>query len=268
MRLTDAAIAAAFERHGARYGGGRIVGSYAACWSDAHEAFENGSAPAFERLYSELRARWQVFRSRTWNPAPAARVERILRGLPPSLRRLRLSDLADASPRRLTAVWRAMGAVGVIKRTGDGPSLVALTKFLHFWNPRLFVIADRELVWGWVFGHAWLAEQVDRAQEALARRLPRSIAGDPQSGAEMGRYLAVLVWGAGVMRDNPSVMPAFLRHVRRHAGETVPPRVGAYEAAALEWLLLGLVDQPPAGVTVGETRARQLVRAAARARSQ
>jgi len=250
MRLTDAAIAAAFEKHGARYGGDRIIGSYLACWSDAHDAFENGSGPAFDRLYVELRSRWQVFRSRKWTPAPATRVERILRGLPPSLRRLRLSDLADAQPRHLTAVWRAMGAVGVIKRTGDGPSLVALTKFLHFWNPRLFLIADRELVWSWVFGHRWLAEQVDRTRVALASRLPRPIADDPLHETEMGRYLAVLAWGARVMRDNPRVMPEFVGYVRRHARDAVSARVAEYQAAALEWLLLGLVDQPPAGVTV------------------
>ena len=252
MHLSRAAVKAAFEKHGTRYGGDRVVGSYAACWADAHEAFENGSRPAFERLYGELRSRWQVFRSRTWNPAPATRVERILRGLPPSLRRLRLSDLADARPRHLAAVWKAMGTVGVIKRTGDGPSLVAITKFLHFWNPRLFVIADRELVWNWVFGHSWLAEQVDRRRAALAGRLPRTIAADPLNGTELGRYLAVLAWGARVMRDNPGIMPAFLGHVRRHTSEPVPPRVGEYEAAALEWLLLGLVDQPPAGVTLDE----------------
>jgi hypothetical protein len=258
MRLTDAAVTAAFEKHGARYDGAMIVGSYLACWGHAHEAFEGGSGPAFQRLYGELRSRWQVFRSRRWNPAPASRVERILRGLPQSLRRLRLSGLADAPPRQLVSVWKAMGAVGVIKRTDAGPSLVAMTKFLHFWNPRLFLIADRELVWSWVLGHSWLAEQVDRTRDALARRLPVAIEDDPLHATELGRYLAVLVWGARVMRDNPGILPAFLRHVRRHGRNAVPNRVGEYEGAALEWLLLGLVDLPPAGVTVGRPPGRRV----------
>jgi hypothetical protein len=62
-------------------------------------------------------------------------------------------------------------------------------------------------------------------------------------------YLAVLVWGGRVLRDNPGVCSAFANYVERNCKGPVV-KLREYEGAALEWLLLGLVELPPAGLTI------------------
>ena len=51
----------------------------------------------------------------------------------------------------------------------ERPSVVAVSKFLHFWNPRLFVIVDDGVVWKWVFAHDWLRQQVRLTRTRLKR---------------------------------------------------------------------------------------------------
>lgn len=251
MQLSEATIDAAFEKHAKRYGGERLwrIPDHVDCWSHAREAFENGSTPAFEWLYSELRTKWQVFRSRNWNPPTPKKVQVIMNGLPASLRSRRLVSFAEPTPEDLLDLWRAMTDVAAIKKNRDGPSLVAVTKFLHFWNPRLFVIADRQVVWNWVFEHRWLWQQVERGREELAPKMPTEIQEHRFYSNDFRDYLAVLVWGGRVMRDNPSLPERFALYVEKESGQPAPVNLQAYEGAALEWLLLGLVELPPAGVS-------------------
>ena len=55
-----------------------------------------------------------------------------------------------------------------------------------------------------------------------------------------------------MVRDNPHVPQVFAEHVQSHAArETLPADLERYEAAAVEWLLLGLVELPPDGVATG-----------------
>ncbi len=252
MHLSEAAIEAAFEKHAKRYGGERLWGVpyHVDCWAHARDAFENGSAPAFGWLYSELRTKWQVFRGPNWNAPTAKKVSHIMSGLPLALRGRRLADVAEPAPDDLVPLWRAMTDVAAIKKNRDGPSLVAMTKFLHFWNPRLFVIADRQVIWNWVFEHRWLWEQVVRVREELAASVPSTIQEHPFYSTDLRNYLAVLVWGGRVMRDNPRVVEHFARYVEKESGRQALPKLREYEGAALEWLLLGLVELPPAGVIV------------------
>jgi hypothetical protein len=252
MKLSTAAIEAALRQHAAKYGGrgAAVYGSYARCWRQAHEAFENGSPEAFGQLYSELRSRWQVFRSRSWNPPSARYVKRILDALPADVRRYRLRDLAKPTALMLSSVWAALTGAAAIKRNAEGPSLVAATKFLHFWNPRLFVIADRALVWNWALAHRWLRDPIREVRASLADDAPGAVRGDALFETDLGEYLALLVWGGRVLHANPAIMDAFARHVAAHC-DPAPPDAREHEGAALEWLLLGLVELPPAGVTVG-----------------
>ncbi len=251
MKLSTATMEAALRQHGEKYGGDQDGGIryHVRCWTQAHEAFEAGSPEAFEWLYEQLRSRWQVFRSRNWRPSTARRVKRILDGLPAEVRRLRLGELAQPTPAVLSKVWGAITGAAAIKKNSNGPSLVATTKFLHFWNPRLFVIADRAIIWNWAFAHGWLWGQVQRVRDSLGMAVPEPVRKDRLFKSELGDYLAVLVWGACVLRANPGIMQSFAKHVAAHC-DSVPAYVREYEGAALEWLLLGLVELPPAGVTI------------------
>jgi len=66
--------------------------------------------------------------------------------------------------------------------------------------------------------------------------------------SELSRYFATLVWGGGVLRMNPPIPRSFASYIRGAHPECPALPLETFEAAALEWLLLGLVDVPPAGV--------------------
>src|SRR3990170_732180 len=150
----------------------------------------------------------------------------------------------------LDQLWHAITTAGDIKQNKDGPSLVALTKFLHFWNPRLFVIADREVVWNWVLRHRWLWAQIEHVRGEIDAVLSPAVKEHRYYSTELSKYLAVLVWGGQVLRDNPSVCSAFASYVELQYKKPVDLNLQEYEGAALEWLLLGLVELPPAGLTI------------------
>lgn len=170
--------------------------------------------------------------------------------LPAELRNCRLSEFADPTSAMLDQLWCAITTAGEIKQNKDGPSLVALTKFLHFWNPRLFVIADREVVWNWVLRHRWIWAQVELVCGEIEAVLSPAVRKHQYYSTELAKYLAVLVWGGRVLRDNPGVCEAFASYVRREAEGSVDLDLREYEGAALEWLLLGLVELPPEGIVI------------------
>jgi hypothetical protein len=250
MRLAEGVIDDAFVCHAKYYGAERLwmVPYHVECWTKAREAFDNGSDEAFSWLYDELRKKWQVFRSKNYQAPTPERIRQILNALPLALRNRRLTDFAKPTPAILEECWDALTRASDIKRNVDGPSLVAITKFLHFWNPRLFVIADREVVWEWVFGHSWLWDQVERVRDDLEPILSPAVKDHPFFKTDLMDYLAVLVWGGRVLRANPGICRAFANYVERNSKDPIDLKLSEYEGSALEWLLLGLVELPPAGI--------------------
>ena len=87
-------------------------------------------------------------------------------------------------------------------------------------------------------------------KQSLRSSLPATVVEDPLFVTLLGDYLAVLVWSAQVLRNNPAVMPAFAEYVTANCGQPVRVPLAEYQGAALEWLLLGLVELPPPGVIV------------------
>ncbi|HED53172.1 MAG TPA: hypothetical protein ENJ00_03105 [Phycisphaerales bacterium] len=62
-------------------------------------------------------------------------------------------------------------------------------------------------------------------------------------------YMAVLTWAGGVFRQNPAITPLFAEYVRGvEHDRPIDFPLDDYEAAAVEWLLLGLAELPPPGV--------------------
>jgi len=249
IRLTEASIRQAFEQHAQTYNSGRRawdIGYHVDCWATAAEAFGSNSFAAFERLYRELKGHWQAFRGGGQPAWSASRTWAELRDLPQYLNDTLLSQF-----RREDAAecWEVLQRISQIKQNRDGPSVVAISKFLHFWNPRLFVIVDRGVMWQYVLAHRWLWRPIDDVRTDLAERLgvERAPIGE---ACDLLSYAAVLLWGGEVMRANPAIGTQFADHVRRHAGrrEAGLP-LETYEGAALEWLLLGLVEIAPAGVS-------------------
>jgi len=171
MRLTETSIREAFEQHAERYGSGRRawdIGYHVDCWETAAEAFGGNSLPAFERLYRELKGRWQAFRGGEQRAWSASRTWAELRDLPQRLNDMLLSQLRLADG---AECWEVLQRISEIKRNRDGPSVVAMSKFLHFWNPRLFVIVDRGVMWKYVLAHRWVWRPIDEVRIDLAERL-------------------------------------------------------------------------------------------------
>ena len=242
IRLSEQAIGMAFEAFCSRRrqwveGLELQMRMYAA----AASAFDgDGGLAEFRRVYEGLR-KWKLFR--------AGRVEAVewvfekLNSCDMGLRQCRLSGLDGHD---WPKVWSAIKCLRGVKPNMTGPSLMAISKFLHFWNPRVFVICDQQEVEQFVFGHRWLEGQLGDTGEVLdaagvsVRQNPR-----------LCRYLQVLGFASQFVKANPGILPAFVGTVRAIArGAAVPVDIETYEATAAEWCLVGLAEMPPSGVEV------------------
>ncbi len=250
MGVSQPTIDAAFERHRQRYAQrprrAWDIPHHIECWRRAHRAFAEGAFDDFQWLYEGLKGYWQVFRGSKGKPWSARQVYDHLIKLDKEFRRKRLSRLtvADAEP-----LMRLLGSMSGIKRTKDGASVMALSKFLHFWNPRLFVIVDRAYIWNWVFAHSWLGDQVAAVRQLIAG--PGAGAMNANGACDLTSYAAILLWSGALIMQNPGILPAFADYVAAHAaGTTLPSGLDEYEAPAVEWFLLGLVELSPGGVSL------------------
>jgi hypothetical protein len=216
------------------------------CWRLAEEAFAKKSITQFNQLYEELRRKWQVFRGTHGDHWSAEKTFDHFKTLDGLFGRKRLSEcLLDDS----RGIWRLLEATADIKPNKHGTSVVAMSKFLHFWNPRLFVIVDFGVIWGFVLRHSWLWNEVKKVRSKVEARLPGKRPDPSDKVCDALTYLSILLWAAELVRDNPQITSGFAGYVGRHAaGHRLP--LTEYEGAAVEWFLLGLVELPPAGVNL------------------
>ena len=141
MQLTTDAICQAWQMHARVYARERgwEIDDHIKCWRWAHRAFERASRADFADLYDHLRRYWLVFRGSKHTPWTPDQTFNHLAGLDQRYHTLRLSQLASGGD--LEGCWTVIRSMSGIKPT-KSPSVVAISKFLHFWNPRLFVIVD------------------------------------------------------------------------------------------------------------------------------
>jgi hypothetical protein len=102
-------------------------------------------------------------------------------------------------------------------------------------------------MWKWVFAHSWLKGPIDKIGAKF--REPSRKRGTPDDRAcDLISYLAILLWTADLVRQNPSLTPAFANYVRTRCSDIGSIPLEEYEAAAVEWFLLGVVDLRPPGI--------------------
>lgn len=252
MRFTEEAIRSGFKEHGRIYHDvkGWKIPDHIRWWRQGAVAFEQKRFDEYAKLHKALRGYWQVFRGFTGRPWDARRTFDELSSLDTAYRSRRLSSLEDAD---VPACSRILDSMRLIKPNRHGPSVVAISKVLHFWNPRLFIVVDDAVMWRWVLAHGWLRRPIKRTHARIASSIGRAGATYPKGACDLHTYLAILRWGADVVRTNPEICPQFVRHVNAHRdNEPLDIPVETYEAAALEWLLLGLTEVPPPGVTIAD----------------
>jgi hypothetical protein len=248
MLISDTIAKRAYAEHDRVYGrrpGNNpwSVSDHAALWLLGARAVADGDAASFHALHQTLSRYWRINRGKNQTVLPPAEIHDVLRKVPPKFRAMRLSELGDAHmPALYDTVVRASG----IKRSESGPSVMAMSKYLHFLNPGLFVIVDREAVWSFVLKHAYLLEPVDAVRQRLRRILPQADATWVKDGCDLLSYLAILRWSGDIIRDNPRLTGIYLEYLSACCGgKPCPTDAVSFEAAAVEWMLLGLVEIPP-----------------------
>lgn len=249
MLIDERTVQAAFDRHYEYYvvrGRAWGIDNHVELWETASRAFGQRSRDDFQRVYDVLRGSWQVFRGGRshWNEQEAFDA---LAHHDPQLTALRLSCVGNED---WPAIWKKIESVREIKTTKTGPSVVAVSKFLHFWNPRLFVIVDNAVVWNWVFAHAWLREDLQRTRRETDRVVLGGKGTHDDWVCDLPTYFAVLAWTSRLVQENPSILREFATYIAQRAGVSIRPEVLEYEAVAVEWFLLGVVALPPAGVII------------------
>jgi hypothetical protein len=163
-------------------------------------------------------------------PPSAERVWELLSRINSKCQTLKLSELTHVHSRKVKS---ALAVGGKLKATAEGPSLMAASKFLHFWNPHLFVIVDREVMSDYVLQHSWI-------KNSIATLCGRSFEPD------FDHYLDFLSWCAALTREFPFILDAFKTYLRRRARNRHHRAIAQdCEAAAIEWFLLGVVELPP-----------------------
>ncbi len=249
MKLDPKTVSAAFAQHFAKYAESKTwtVPHHIEMWDLARKAFLHHDSEAFDRMYDAMRKGWQVFRGKKERPSSRELLDK-LTALDSRFANRRLSSLhrEDAVP-----LWTLIKRLAGIKPLNAGPSVMAISKFLHFWNPRLFVIVDMAMMWNWVFKHCWIWDPIKRLHTDLQVSLPSELRNDAGYKSDLGKYLSILLWCCEVTKENPCVVNGFEDHVRNRAGiatPQIPPDLDTYEAAAIEWFLLGAVELPPTGI--------------------
>jgi len=250
MKLEEKTIKSAFQVYAEIYGKRKNwdLRHHVEMWQWARAAFVSNSFEDFEKVYDVLRGSWLVFRGKK-KPWSAEETFNKLEGLDKSLMGTKLSNLLQ---RQLTDAWKLALSIAEIKRNKDGPSMVAISKFLHFWNPGLFVIVDREVVWNYVFRHTWLRDNLESVAEEIEKDLPSSITQHSDyKDCDFGYYPAILWLYSKLIKENPSIMMHFRELILSHV-KNAERKISLqdHEAPAVEWLLIGLVELLPSGLTL------------------
>jgi len=250
MLLTEDTIKSAFAKHFEIYANEKSwsIPYHVECWIRARIAFDEPSIDEFKWLYEELKNRWQVFRgaaSACWKPKM---VFDKLHKHDQDWQSRSLSNLCDDN---LADLWSIIKSMVDIKPLKHGPSVVAISKFLHFWNPRLFIIVDDAVMWRWVLAHHWLKKTLETTREQIIPIVePDSVQSKSGESCDLLSYLAILRWSAEVVKTNPIIKSCFAEYVQARA-TNLPSNLAiyTYEAAAMEWFLLGVVELVPPGVS-------------------
>jgi len=245
MIIPEPVIEAAYAKHGEIYGEIKdwTIPYHIGLWLKARDI---NNFSAFEYIYNELRGKWQAFRGAKL-PWSAKTSFSNLKKLDAKLQNIKLSNIEK---KHMPLIWDGLSKMSDIKRNKDGPSLVAISKVLHFWNPRLFVIVDRQIMLNYVFAHSWLLQQIEEVVEDVENDLPKSArCSSDYLDCDIGDYPGILWWAGQIIRDNPCIRTQFYKHLVKHCPEAKNyPYLQDNEAASVEWLLLGLVELVPGGV--------------------
>jgi hypothetical protein len=207
---------------------------------------EKPDPAAFGEIHRTLRAYWQIFRNgQGWS---ASRTFRVLTSPPCracARGRLALPDVAGRD--ELAQVWSCLAAMSGVKTLPKGNvSAMAVSKFLHFFNPSLFPIYDQAVVRNLAFPRfrAEINASRQRRSDGLA-----PFEATPLFARGLGPYVHYLLWAADCFAgvDADRVMTEFEAQfavmLRDEGRETTPPAgLDRHFATAFEFALVGALS--------------------------
>jgi hypothetical protein len=218
-------------------------------YAAAAVAFDHGhpDEERFRDIYDTLRAYWQLFRNgKGWS---AGRTFAILNSAPCRACGMDRLDLpALTTGEALRSVWDCLAVMSGVKALPRGNvSAMAVSKFLHFFNPRLFPIYDRAVVMNQAFPRfrASINASRDRWRAHLA-----PYESDRLYKRGLGTYLHYLLWAADCVQaaNTDATMRVFARRFRQMAhAETqevhCPADIDTYYATAFEFAMVGEISR-------------------------
>ena len=201
-------------------------------YEDSIDAFDRIKLEFFERVYKALH-KWGLFR----NGKVKINVNTIFETMLRLNNELRNRCLSGLTSNDWPIIRKSILQMKGVKPLKDSISIMAISKFLHFWNPKLFVICDRKEIEQFVFGHKWLMKQrdsMDIGQHTDKTKVDKQVSG----------YLKLLALASDLIKSNPSICGEFARSISSKSSQ-VPDDIETYEARAIEWFLIGLAESRP-----------------------
>jgi len=197
----------------------------------------------FVKIYEELRRFWQVLRGGTaWPPEKVFDVLLSDHCTPCGRDRLNLLRVGDSGT--LDALWNCLTVMSKVKSLqGGGISPMAVSKFLHFFNPRLFPIYDRAVVRDKAFPHfsSKINESKKRWHDGVA-----AFVDEPLFKLGLGDYLHYLLWAADCFAaiDARATMQVFAQCFAamleaEGSDALMPPNIELNYANAFEFAMIG-----------------------------
>jgi hypothetical protein len=206
-------------------------------YKNAKDAFNNKNPQSFKQVYDALLSKWGVRRGGKLKDSDSV-FDIMSNNLDECLRNRSLSEL---TPKDWPIIRGSILQMQDVKPLEDGISIMAISKFLHFWNAKLFVICDRTVMEQFVFGHKWLMKQRDSMDIGQYPDKTKD-----KDDKQVSNYLKLLSLSSNLIKSNRSICGEFARTIREISTESqVANDIETYEARAIEWFFIGLAESRP-----------------------
>jgi hypothetical protein len=198
---------------------------------------DTGAFGAFEKIYNTLAGSWQMFRPHSplvcW---PSRRIFETIRTEFSEFRwdsSVNLTNFINGTRRE--ALLSNLASMAGIK-PNQGYPIMAVSKFLHFYNPGLFPIYDDAVIWKKVYKRF----KNDHREFCTASRLPYNM---QDTSIFLRNYLG---WASSLLASaHPKFMEAFVAWLGRQSGIEVEKRgfaVSGLYSTAFEFTAIGAVE--------------------------
>lgn len=190
---------------------------------------------SFNEIYDSLKKYWQVFR----NDSSHWRSKKVFDVLTKNCNRCSRNSnisLINLNEEKKQIIAECLTKIKGIKTLRSGEtSTMAISKFLHFFNPRLFPIYDNEIIKKSVlkkFGTDWKSFRKDVCKKNIDRGIQE--------------YFCYVLWASNILKQNHNdVMNKFVKWFPKQVEDKhikLPRDLSKYYATAFEFIIIGAAE--------------------------